>query len=129
MAKSSQDPFNHAARELIAAFRGVDNDVPSRQFRRPTQTLGPLIEELLVKHQIGRASPEDAIRESWPALVGPAIAHYSHAGQIDPRGKLTILYNQAVAGNELRFHQTAILGRIRKLIGCSHIQSLAIRSG
>jgi hypothetical protein len=129
VAKSAQDPFNHAARELIAAFRGVSNDVPARQFRRPTHALGPLIEELLVKHQIGRASPEDAIRENWPTVVGPAIAHYSHAGQIDPRGKLIILYNQAVAGNELRFHQTAILARIRALPGCAHVKSLAIRAG
>ncbi len=124
-----KDPFNHAARELVAAFRGVANDVPSRQQRRATHTLGPLIEDLLVKHQIGRAAPEDAIRENWPALVGPAIAHYSHAGQIDPRGKLVILYNQAVAGNELRFHQAAILARIRALPGCAHVKSLAIRAG
>lgn len=129
MASSPPDPFNHAARELIAAFRGVRNDVPARQFRRPTQALAPLIEELLLKHQIGRASPEDAIRENWPALAGPAIAHYSHAGQIDPRGTLTILYNQAVAGTELRFHQRAILARIRALPGCAHIKSLAIRAG
>ncbi len=126
---SAQDPFNHAARELIAALRGVVNDVPPRQFRRPTQSLSPLIEELLVKHQIGRAAPEDAIRENWSSLVGAAIAHYSHAGQIDPRGKLTILYNQPVAGNELRFHQTDILARIRALPGCHLVKSLAIRAG
>ena len=129
MAAPAKNPFNHAARELIAAFRGVPNDVPSRQYRRPTAALGPLIEELLIKHQIGRASPEDAIRENWPAVVGPAIAHYSHAGQIDPRGKLTILYNQPVAGNELRFHQIDILARIRALPGCALVKSLAIRSG
>ncbi|TAG29307.1 MAG: DUF721 domain-containing protein [Verrucomicrobia bacterium] len=129
VVNGEQDPFSHAARELIAAFRGVANDVPARQRRRPTQALSPLIEELLVKHQIGRSSPEDAIRENWPALVGPAIAHYSHAGQIDLRGKLTVLYNQAVAGNELRFHQAEILARVRALPGCAHIKSLAIRSG
>jgi predicted nucleic acid-binding Zn ribbon protein len=128
-AGSSPNPFNHAARELIAAFRGVANDVPARQVRRSTKSLGPLLEELLVKHQIGRAAPEDAIRENWPAVVGPAIAHYSHAGQIDPRGKLVVLYNQAVAGNELRFHQAAILARIRALPGCDHVKSLAIRAG
>lgn len=129
MTKSSEDTFNHAARELIAAFRGVSNDVPARQRRRPTQTLSPLIEALLVEHRIGRAAPEDAIREHWPSLVGPAIAHYSHAGQIDTRGTLSVRYNQAVAGNELRFHQAAILARIRALPGCAHIKALAIRAG
>ncbi len=129
MTKPSEDPFNHAARELIAAFRGVANDVPARQRRRPTQTLSPLIEALLVEHRVGRAAPEDAIRENWPALAGPAIAHYSHAGQIDRRGTLTVLYNQSVAGSELRFHQKAILARIHALPGCAHIKSLAIRAG
>ncbi len=129
MAAPDTDPFQHAARELIAAFRGVTNDVPARQHRRPTRAISPLIEELLVKHQIGRAAPEDAIRENWPALVGPAIAHYSHAGQIDPRGKLVILYSQSVAGSQLRFHQADILARIRALPGCTHVKSLAIRAG
>jgi hypothetical protein len=129
VTKPSEDPFNHAARELIAAFRGVANDVPARQRRRPTQTLSPLIEALLVEHRVGRAAPEDAIRENWPALAGPAIAHYSHAGQIDQRGTLTVLYNQSVAGSELRFHQKAILARIQALPGCAHIKSLAIRAG
>jgi hypothetical protein len=127
--KPSEPPFNHAARELIAAFRGVANDVPARQRRRPTQTLSPLIESLLVEHRIGRAAPEDAIRENWPALAGPAIAHYSHARTLDARGTLTVLYNQAVAGNELRFHQQAILARIRTLPGCAHVKALAIRAG
>lgn len=122
-------PFSHVARKLVAELRGVPDDVPARQFKRPTRPLAPLLEELLVKHQIGRASPEDAIRENWPAMVGPAIAHYSHAGLIDPRGKLTILYNQPVAGNELRFHQSDILARIRALPGCGHVKALAIRAG
>ena len=129
MATPAKEPIAHIARQLVAAFRGVPDDTPARQVKRPTRALAPLLEELLVAHQIGRASPEDAIRENWPAVVGPAIAHYSHAGQIDPRGKLTILYNQAVAGNELRFHQAAILDRIRALPGCAHVKALAIRSG
>lgn len=128
-ASEPRDPFPRAARELVAALRGVPDDVPARQFKRPTRSLFPLIEELLIKHQIGRASPEDAIRENWPAIVGPAIAHYSHAGQIDPRGKLTILYNQPVAGNELRFHQMEILAKIRAQPGCAHVKALAIRAG
>lgn len=129
MTKSSDSPFNHAARELIAAFRGVANDVPARQRSRPTQTLAPLIESQLVEHRIGRAAPEDAIRENWAALAGPAMAHYSHPKTLDDRGTLTVLYNQAVAGNELRFHQQTILIRIRALPGCAHVKALAIRAG
>jgi hypothetical protein len=124
------DTFRHVARQLIADLRGVPDHTPARQIKRPTHALGPLLDELLVKHQIGRTTPEDAIREHWPALVGPAIAHYSHAGQIDPKGRLTILYNQPVAGNELRFQQAAILERIRSLPGLRPVvKGLNIRAG
>jgi hypothetical protein len=126
----TRDTFRHIARQLVADLRGVPDNTPARQIKRPTHALGALLDELLVKHHIGRHTPEDAIRENWPALVGPAIAHYSHAGQIDPKGKLTILYNQPVAGNELRFHQAAILARIQALPGLRNVvKSLAIRAG
>jgi len=124
------DPFRHVARQLIADFRGVPDNTPARQVKRRTQNLANLLDELLVKHHIGRTTPEDAIRENWPSIVGPAIAHYSHAGQIDPKGRLTILYNQPVAGNELRFHQANILAKIQALPGLRPVvRSLAIRAG
>ena len=126
----TRDTFRHVARQLVADLRGVPDKTPARQIKRPTHALGALLDELLVKHHIGRHTPEDTIRENWPALVGPAIAHYSHAGQIDPKGKLTILYNQPVAGNELRFHQAAILAKIQALPGLRNVvKSLAIRAG
>jgi hypothetical protein len=126
----TRDTFRHIARQLVADLRGVPDNTPARQIKRPTHALGALLDELLVKHHIGRHTPEDAIRENWPSLVGPAIAHYSHAGQIDPKGKLTILYNQPVAGNELRFHQAAILSKIQALPGLRNVvKSLAIRAG
>ena len=126
----TRDTFRHIARQLVADLRGVPDNTPARQIKRPTHALGALLDELLVKHHIGRHTPEDAIRENWPSLVGPAIAHYSHAGQIDPKGKLTILYNQPVAGNELRFHQAAILAKIQALPGLRNVvKSLAIRAG
>ncbi len=124
------DTFRKVARQLVADLRGVPDDTPSRQIKRPTLALGPLLDELLVKHHIGRTTPEDAIRENWPSIVGPAIAHYSHAGQIDPKGRLTILYNQPVAGNELRFHQAAILAKIQALPGLRPlVKGLNIRAG
>ncbi len=124
------DTFRHVARRLVADLRGVPDDTPARQIKRATRSLGPLIDELLVKHQVGRTTPEDTIRENWPAIVGPAIAHYSHAGLIDPKGRLTILYNQPVAGNELRFHQAAILARIQALPGLRPlVKGLNIRAG
>ena len=124
------DTFRKVARQLVADLRGVPDDAPARQIKRPTHSLASLIDELLVKHHVGRHTPEDTIRENWPAIVGPAIAHYSHAGQIDPKGRLTILYNQPVAGNELRFHHAAILAKIQALPGLRPVvKGLNIRAG
>src|SRR2546421_3224089 len=53
--------FSRSAQELIAALRRLPSDASPRMRKRPTLSLGPLIEELLVKNQIGRASPEQAI--------------------------------------------------------------------
>lgn len=129
MAKPAKDPFGTVARQLVAAFRGVPDDTPARQIKRPTQALSPLIEELLVEHRIGRASPEDAIREQWPQLAGPGNALYSHPGLIDPKGKLTIHCSHAVARTELGFHKATLLARINALPGCSHVKDLIIRAG
>ncbi len=129
MSGDLPSPFGPAARELVAALRGVADDTPERQKKRAIKSLAPLLEELLVKHKIGRETPEDGLRENWSRIVGPAIAHYSHAAQIDPRGRLIVLCSQPVAGNELRFHQAAILERVRGVPGCGHVSGLVIRAG
>ncbi len=122
-------PFSRAAEELIGQLRGVPFNEPARMRKRPTRPLAPLIEELLVKHRIGRASPEDALRERWPALVGAANASYSHAAYIDARGRLTVLAAHAVVRHELFLHRETIVARVRAVPGCGHVRELVIRAG
>ena len=127
----SKDPqtFSFQAEKLIAALRRVPDTTPERMKKRATKDLSGLVEELMVKFQIGRDSPEQTIRDKWPELVGPANAHYSHAAQIDPRGRLTVLAGHAVVRNELFIHRKVIVERIRQLPGCAHIRDLNIRAG
>jgi len=127
----AQEPahFSRQAENLIAALRRVPDTTPARMKKRPTQELSGLVEELMVKFQIGRDSPEQLIRDHWPELVGPANAHYSHAAQIDPRGRLTVLAGHAVVRNELFIHRQTIVERIRKLPGCGQVRELNIRAG
>ena len=129
MASDEPKPFSFQAEKLIAALRRVPDTTPARMKKRPTKELSGLVEELMVKYQVGRASPEQAIRDQWPELVGPANAHYSHAAQIDPRGRLTVLAGHAVVRNELFIHRQMIVERIRKLPGCAHVRELNIRAG
>ena len=66
-----EDPpkLSRAAEELTGDLRGIPFREPARMKRRPTKGMAPLVEELLVKYQIGRNSPEQAIRDRWPELV------------------------------------------------------------
>jgi len=129
MSNDAPKPFSFQAEKLIAALRRVPDDTPERMKKRPTKELTGLVEEWMVKFQIGRDSPEQTIRDRWAELVGPANAHYSHAAQIDPRGRLTVLAGHAVVRNELFIHRQLIVERIRKLPGCTHVRELNIRAG
>jgi hypothetical protein len=122
-------PFSKAAEELIGDFRGIPFTEPRKMWRRPTKPMGPLIEELLVKYQIGRHSCEQTIRDHWPEMVGAANAAYSHPVRIDRSKSLFVLVSHAVVRNELFFHREVILEKIQKLPGCDHVKELNLRAG
>ncbi len=122
-------PFSRVAERLIADFRGIADESSARMRRRPTREIAGLVEALLVKHQIGRPSAEQTIRDHWPEIVGPANATYAHAAQIDPRGRLAVLVTHAVVRNELFMHRQMIVDRIRALPGCDTVRSLLLRAG
>lgn len=120
--------FSKLAEELVGDLRGVDYDEPRRAVKRPVKDLRALIEELLIKNQIGRSSAEDTIREQWPALVGTANATYSHAVRLE-RGRLLVIAAHSVVRNEIFHHRDEIVARIRQLPGCESLRSLNIRAG
>ena len=121
-------PFSKLAEELVGEFRRVAYHEPRRAVKRPTKNLSAIIEELMIKNQIGRPSAEQSIRDQWPALVGTANATYSHAARID-RGRLIVLAAHSVVRNELFHHRDEIVARIHKIPGCEAIKSLNIRAG
>jgi hypothetical protein len=120
--------FSKIAEELVGDLRGVAPNDPPRSKQRATQPLAALIEQLLVEHQIGRASPEHALREQWAAIVGAANASYSHPVRIE-RARLLVLAAHAVVRNELFLHREEIVTRIRRVPGCEAVKSLNLRTG
>jgi hypothetical protein len=122
-------PFSKAAEELIGDFRGIPFTEPRKMLRRPTMTMAPLIEELLVKYQIGRHSCEQTIRDHWPEIVGAANASYSHPVRIERGKSLLVLISHAVVRNELFLHRDVIREKIRKLPGCDHVTEIRLRAG
>lgn len=129
MTPDAPHTFSKLAEQLIGNLRGVPLQEPARMKRRPTRELKDLVEELLVKHHVGRHSPEDSIREKWAEFVGPANAAYSHVAHIDPRGRLLILASHSIIGSELGLHRPTLLAKIKKLPGCGHVRELLIRAG
>ncbi|MEJ1973316.1 MAG: DUF721 domain-containing protein [Lacunisphaera sp.] len=119
--------FSRAIENLIAGFRALPEDT-GRSKRRKTTDLGPLIDELLVKHRISHDSLEHSIRDKWAELVGVANASYSHPLVVE-KSLLVVLVSHAVVRNELFQHKPAILEKLRKLPGCDGIKGLALRTG
>ena len=126
-----EDPieFSKAAERLIGVFRGVPFNDPPRMKRRPTTSMAPLIETLLVKYQIGRHSPEQTIRDHWPEIVGAANAAYSHPVRIERGKSLMVLVSHSVVRNELFLFRESILGKIQKLPACDLVRELNLRAG
>ena len=119
--------FSKSAERTIGEFRRILSDDPARMRRRPTKELGAVLEELMVKHRIGRSSPEEAVREHWTELVGGANAEYSHAARLEGR-RLIVLVTHGVVRNELFLNRAEIVARIQKLPGCSGVTELHIRA-
>jgi hypothetical protein len=120
--------FSKLAEELVGDLRGVPFREPARQVKRATQPLTGLIEQLMVKHQVGRPSTEQTVRDHWVGLVGAANAAYSHAVRIDGK-RLVVIAAHAVVRNEIFHHREEILQRLRLLPGCETLKSLNIRAG
>lgn len=120
--------FSRIAEELVGELRGIASEEPKRARKRATQPLAAVVEQLLQKHQIGRSSPEQTIRDHWTEIVGPANASYSHAVSIE-RNRLLVLTSHAVVRNELFHHRDEIVARIRRLRGCETVKALNLRAG
>ena len=120
--------FSKLAEELVGDLRGVPFEEPRRQVKRPAKPLAGLIEDLMVKHQIGRPSAENTIRDHWVELVGAANAVYSHAVRLE-RKQLVVMASHSVVRSELFHHREEIVQRIHQLPGCEGVKSLNIRAG
>ena len=121
--------FSRVAEDLIASLRRVPSEDPRGMRRRPAHELVELIDSLRAKHGIGRPTTEQAIRDQWSEVVGPANASYSHAVRIDERGRLVVHAIHAVVRNELFLNRAEIIERIRRIPGCASVKQLHLAQG
>ena len=121
--------FSRLAEELIGDLRGLPFHEPARMKRRATKPMAPLVEELLVKYNIGGHSPIDSVREKWTETVGHANAAFSHPLEIDGRNRLIVTVSHAVVRSELHLHRSTILRKLKLVPGCGHLREIVLRAG
>jgi hypothetical protein len=121
--------FSKAAEDLIASLRRLPSEDPRGGRRRPSRELVELIDGLRAKHGIGQPTAEQAIRDQWKEIVGPANASYSNAVRIDERRRLMVNVSHAVVRNELFLNRAEIIERIRRIPGCASIKNLHLSQG
>jgi hypothetical protein len=121
--------FSKAAEDLIASLRRIPSEGPRGGRRGPSRPLAELIDALRAKHGIGQPTAEQAIRDRWSDIVGPANASYSHAVQIDQGGRLLVHVSHAVVRNELFLNRDEILERIHRTPGCGAVRRLHLVQG
>jgi hypothetical protein len=117
------------AEDLVASLRRIPSEDAAGSRRRPVRELADLVDSLRSKHGIGRPTAEQAIRDQWKEIVGPANASYSHAVRIDERGRLIVQASHSVVRNELFLNRAEIMERIRKLPACGTIKQLHLIQG
>jgi len=121
--------LSRLAEDLIASLRRIPSEDPRGIRRKPSKGVSEVIEALKAKYGIGVPTAEQAIRDVWPQVVGPANASYSNAVRIDERGRLIIHATHAVVRNELFLNRAEILERIRKIPGCTAVKQLHLIQG
>ena len=121
--------FSKVAEDLISSLRKIPSEDPKGIRRKPSHGVAELIDALKAKYGIGMPTAEQAIRDQWPEVVGPANASYSNAVRIDERGRLIVHATHAVVRNELFLNRAEIMERIRRIPGCAGIRQLHLIQG
>jgi hypothetical protein len=120
--------FSRPIENMIAEMRGVPPD-DSQSRLRDTRTVGDLAEFLLHKHRIGMKTPEEAIRDAWVEIVGAPNAEFCHPLRVDRDRVLLVGVSNPIVRQELLFHKTVVLQRIRAIPACAHITEVLFRAG
>lgn len=120
--------FSRDANSLIADLRGIKYKRSPARLRDVVQ-LENLVEVILQKHRIGKASVEDTIMAKWRDIVGEQTAHRCRPHKIIDGKKLIIITTNAVLRQELMFRKTDILRKVRALPECGTVREIVVRAG
>ena len=81
--------------------------------------------EAFKKMRLDKPVPEDMIIAHWSELLPMKLARRCAPLKMVEGGRLVIQCESSVIKTELRFHERALLAKIRDLPGCTEVKSLA----
>lgn len=123
----SSGKFSRTVANLLAELSGLPKD-RSRSSDRPIKTIDEAVREAVSKLRLDRPVPETAIVAHWAELLPSRLARRCAPLKVLEGGKLTVQCENAVVRSEAKFHERAMLAKIRALPGCAEVRSIAFIS-
>jgi hypothetical protein len=113
---------------LLANLRGLPED-RGRSSDRPMKTLDEAVLDAFKKLRLDKPVPENAIVAHWHELLPGRLAKRSAPLRVLEGGRLVVQCENSVIKSEVRFHERAMLAKIRALPGCQDVRSLSFVNG
>ena len=119
--------FSRTVQNLLANLRGLPED-RGRSTDRPLKSIDDAVQDAFRKLRLDKPSPEHAIVAHWHELLPPKLARRAAPLRVLEGGKLVVQCENAVIRSELRFHERAMLAKIRLLPGCQAVRTIGFVS-
>ncbi len=120
--------FSRTVQNLLANLRGLPED-RGRSSDRPMRTLDEAVLDAFKKLRLDKPVPENAIVAHWHELLPGRLAKRSAPLRVLEGGRLVVQCENSVIKSEVRFHERAMLAKIRALPGCQDVRSLSFVNG
>lgn len=116
--------FSRTVQNLLANLRGLPED-RGRSSDRPMKTMDDAVRDAFKKLRLDKPVPETAIVAHWLELLPSKLARRTAPLRVLEGGKLVVQCENSVIKSEVRFHERALLAKVRLLRGCQEIRSIS----
>jgi putative hydrolase of the HAD superfamily len=116
--------FSRTVLNLLANLRGLPED-RGRSTDRPLKSMDDAVQDAFRKLRLDKPVPEDAIVAHWLELLPLKLAKRCAPLRVLEGGRLVVQCENSVVKSEVRFHERALLAKIRTLRGCLEVKSIS----
>ena len=116
--------FSRTVLNLLANLRGLPED-RGRSADRPMKSIDDAVLDAFKKLRLDKPVPETVIVASWHELLPAKLAKRCAPLRVLEGGRLVVQCENSVVKSEVRFHERAMLAKIRALRGCQEVKSIS----